>query len=310
MLKRIAALALSAALLTGSAAAVAPEEAFPAVHTYPGFIDVAEGAWYAGAARVCCEVGLMQGTGQAFAPDQVLTVGEVAAIAARMNQAVTGDALPGAGPGQPWYAPYVACLEGLGVAVPDPEKAASRQEFVSLLAAVVPEDMLSPVNTVASLPDTGDTDVLAFYGAGILTGVDAWGTFAGDKTLTRAECAAMAARIARPELRETFTPADYAIFTAAGMKPYDPVFSWVSGYVPARDYLDCVLGLIQELEDLCASEGVEFNWFNTYGDQTFLDYVDTMSMIRLGVAESMGTSYYEQFDVQVFYSRYLDLKGA
>ena len=205
MLKRIAALALSAALLTGSAAAVTPEEAFPAVHTYPGFIDVAEGAWYAGAARVCCEVGLMQGTGQAFAPDQVLTVGEVAAIAARMNQAVTGDAVPEAGPGQPWYAPYVACLEGLGVAVPDPEKAASRQEFVSLLAAVVPEDMLTPINTITSLPDTEDADVLAFYNAGILTGVDDWGTFAGDKTLTRAECAAMAARITRPELRLTNT---------------------------------------------------------------------------------------------------------
>ena len=101
MLKRIAALALSAALLTGSALAVTPEEAFPAVHTYPGFIDVAEGAWYANAARVCCEVGLMQGTGQAFAPDQVLTVGEVAAIAARMNQAVTGEAIPEANPGQP-----------------------------------------------------------------------------------------------------------------------------------------------------------------------------------------------------------------
>ena len=33
---------LSAALLAGSAAAVTPEEAFPAVHTYPGFIDVEE----------------------------------------------------------------------------------------------------------------------------------------------------------------------------------------------------------------------------------------------------------------------------
>ena len=307
MLKRIAALALSAALLTGSAAAVAPEEAFPAVHTYPGFIDVAEGAWYAGAARVCCEVGLMQGTGQAFAPDQVLTVGEVAAIAARMNQAVTGDALPGAGPGQPWYAPYVACLEGLGVAVPDPEKAASRQEFVSLLAAVVPEDMLSPVNTVASLPDTGDTDVLAFYSAGILTGVDAWGTFAGDKTLTRAECAAMAARIARPELRETFTPADYAIFTAAGLKPADVLFD---GGVTAGQFLPLVQALIDGLEADCAASGMEFNWFNTVDDVEFLDYVTDSALAQLGVTEKQGTALYENFDVQVYYSRLLDLRNA
>ena len=74
-MKRLAALVLSAALLVGSAAAVSPEEAFPAEHTYPGFIDVEAGAWYADAAKVCCEVGLMQGTGQAFSPDQILTVG-------------------------------------------------------------------------------------------------------------------------------------------------------------------------------------------------------------------------------------------
>ena len=192
-MKKLAALVLSAALLAGSAAAVTPEEAFPAVNTYPGFIDVEEGAWYADAARVCCEVGLMQGTGHAFAPDELLTVGEVAAIAARMNQAITGEAIPEADPGQPWYAPYVAYLEGLGVTVPDGAQTAGRQDFITLLAAVVPEDMLSPINTITALPDSTDPDVLRFYNAGILTGVDDWGTFAGERTLTRAECAAMVA---------------------------------------------------------------------------------------------------------------------
>ena len=41
MKKQLIALALSTALLAGSAAAIAPEEAFPAVNTYPGFADVA-----------------------------------------------------------------------------------------------------------------------------------------------------------------------------------------------------------------------------------------------------------------------------
>ena len=163
-MKKLAALVLSAALLAGSAAAVTPEEAFPAVHTYPGFIDVEEGAWYADAARVCCEVGLMQGTGHAFAPDELLTVGEVAAIAARMNQAITGEAIPMATPkpGEtlPWYFSYVEYLESLGIDVPDPTKQATRQEFVTLLSAVVPEDMLAPINTITALPDSTDPDVL------------------------------------------------------------------------------------------------------------------------------------------------------
>ena len=109
--------------------------------------------------------------------------------------------------------------------VPDGAQAATRQELLTLLAAVVPEDMLSPINTITALPDTDDADVLRFYNAGILTGVDGWGTFAPDKTLTRAETAAMVARVARPELRQTFTPADYDPFTAAGLKPSDVLFT-------------------------------------------------------------------------------------
>ena len=205
MKKQLIALALSTALLAGSAAAIAPEEAFPAVNTYPGFADVAGSAWYAATVQTCYEVGLMTGTGAGFAPDQVLTVGEVAAIAARMNEAITGEAIPVSDSALPWYTSYVDYLEKLGVAVPDPVKQATRQEFIAMLAAVVPEDMLTPINQITALPDTADAAVLSFYNAGILTGVDDWGTFAPDKTLTRAETAAMVARVARPELRERFT---------------------------------------------------------------------------------------------------------
>ena len=45
----------------------------------------------------------MTGTGAGFAPDQVLTVGEVAAIAARMNEAITGDSIYLVDSILPWY---------------------------------------------------------------------------------------------------------------------------------------------------------------------------------------------------------------
>ena len=54
-MKKLAALVLSAALLAGSAAAVPPEEAFPAVNTYPGYTDVQAGSWYAAPVQVCYE---------------------------------------------------------------------------------------------------------------------------------------------------------------------------------------------------------------------------------------------------------------
>ena len=310
-MKKLAALLLSAALLAGSAAAISPEEAFPKVNEYPGFIDVEAGSWYEDPARICAEVGLMQGTGHAFAPFQILTVGEVATIAARMNEAITGEPIPMATPkpGEtlPWYFSYVEYLESLGIDVPDPEKQATRQEFVSILSAVVPEDMLAPINTITTLPDTQDEAMLRFYNAGILTGVDDWGTFAGDKTLTRAECAAMVARVARPELRQTFTPADYDIFTAAGMKPSDVLFT---NGTTAGAYLPYVQELIDGLEADCAAQGMEFNWFNTVDGVEFLDYVTDTALARFGVTDKDGTELYQNFDVQVYYSRLLDLRGA
>ena len=309
-MKKLATLLLSAALLAGSAAAISPEEAFPKVNEYPGFIDVEAGSWYEDPARICAEVGLMQGTGHAFAPFQILTVGEVATIAARMNEAITGDPIPMATPkpGEtlPWYFSYVKYLEDLGIDVPDPEKQATRQEFVSILSAVVPEDMLAPINTITTLPDTQDEAVLRFYNAGILTGVDAWGTFAPDKSLTRAETAALVARVARPELRESFTPADYTLFTAAYLKPSDVLFT---NGTSAGQYLPYMQELINGLEADCAAAGMEFNWFNTVYGVEFLDYVKNTALTRFGVTAKDGTDLYKNFDVQVYYSRYLDLKG-
>lgn len=84
---------------------------------------------------------------------------------------------------------------------------AARQDLFACLAEVVPQEALSPINTISSLPDTDDEEVLAFYNAGILTGMDKFGTFHGDKSLTRKEMAAMLSRIVRPALRVSFTPA-------------------------------------------------------------------------------------------------------
>ena len=309
-MKKFLALMLAAALTVGSAAAITPEEAFPSKNTYPGYSDVADSAWYADAAQVCYEVGLITGTNAGFAPDKILTVGEVAAIAARMNEAITGEAIPMATPkpGEtlPWYFSYVTYLEKLGIDVPDPEKQATRLELLTLMGGVIPEDMLSPINSITTLPDTDDATVLRFYNAGILTGVDGWGTFAPDKSLTRAETAALVARVARPELRETFTPADYTMFTAANLKPSDVLFT---GGTTAGQYLPYVQELIDGLEADCAAAGMEFKWFNTVDGVEFLDYVKNTALTHFGVTAKDSTDLYKNFDVQVYYSRYLDLKG-
>ena len=73
-----------------------------------------------------------------------------------MNEAITGDSIYLVDSTLPWYASYVDYLEKLGVEVPAPVKQATRQEFITMLAAVVPEDMLTPINQITALPDAAD----------------------------------------------------------------------------------------------------------------------------------------------------------
>ena len=307
--KRLVTLALAAALLAGGVHA-AGAELFPAVNPYPGYGDVQETDWFYENAKLCYETGLMTGTDVGFAPALTLSVGQTATIAARIREALTGEAIvritPAPGQTLPWYAAEVNYLQNAGVTVPDPEGAATRLEFVKLLRAVLPGETLAPINDIAALPDATDGDVLDFYRAGILTGIDGYGTFAGERTLTRSETAAMVSRIVRPALRLSFTPADPAPFTAAGVSPATPFFA---DGVTAGDYLPTLLSVIHELEAASAQAGVEFNWFNTYGDDTFLAYATQTTLALLGESKDGGLDVYRQFDIQVFYSKYLSLTG-
>lgn len=104
-------------------------------------------------------------------------------------------------PGQWWRdAWYYAERHGLEDLL---RRVNNRLAFASRIAAVTD---LPAVNEIPGLPDTGDPDVLELYQAGILTGGDEYGTFHSYSTLTRAEAAAICARILRPELRLSFSP--------------------------------------------------------------------------------------------------------
>ena len=97
----------------------------------------------------------------------------------------------------------------------------------------------------------------------------------------------------------------YTPFAAAGLKPSDVLFT---GGTTAGAYLPYVQELIDGLEADCAAQGMEFNWFNTVDGVTFLDYVKNTALTHFGVTAKEGTDLYKNFDVQVYYSRYLDLK--
>lgn len=327
MKKRLTALALACALALPFSPALAAEgDKFPAILEYPGYGDVAQTDWFYDNAKLCYETGLMTGTETGFEPDKTITGPECAALAARMLEKLTGKAIvmPTPKPGEEllWYQGYVdylyEAIDASGSSLYGIiqwgdqaafEQPASRWELVVFLALVADGngDYFPAINQVEALPDVGATDNVTrfFYETGILTGTDKYGTFAGERTVTRAEVAAMVSRMARPELRLAFSPADYSPFTAAGMMPGDVLFN---GGITAEEYLPLVLERIAQLEERDAALGVEFNWFHTTEDgSTYLDDVKEYALSRSGVSRRDGTDLYAGFDVQVFYSRYLDV---
>lgn len=310
MKKRLTALVLASVLtLTPALAAVTDYQVadkFPAVAEYPGYPDVEENDWFYENARLCYEVGLMTGTEAGFEPDKTLSEEETAALAARLRAALTGQAIPTLQDGDPWYQPYLYFLGGLELNI-TPGVPATRARFLTLLGAVLPDYVLTPINAIAALPDTADVTALRFYKAGVLTGVDEYGTFAGERTLTRAEAAGMLSRVTRPELRKSFVPADYSSFAAAGMTPETAVFPGVT----AGAFLNAVNGAIYNYEVSLRRAGVEFNWHYVDVDgKTVLDGVKEQTLSNLGVSAEAGTEAYRDFDYQVYYSRLIDLMGG
>lgn len=241
MRRRFFCLALALCLCLTPALA-AEEDLFPAVQAMGSFTDVGpQGpgpgeAWYDyDSVKVCVETGLMKGDGDAFRPGGDITIAEVAVISARMASRIYDQPIP---QGANWYDGHIALLkqqlqetcdffnkstmglvgvEGMTEAdlaglmmdprtecpalYKDPLSPATREDFVYLLTRGAA--LVGDLNHIDRLPDTRDPVVLNFYNAGIVTGTDPYyGNFDGDRGLSRAEAAAMVARIARPALRK------------------------------------------------------------------------------------------------------------
>lgn len=228
MKKRICSLLLAVALLLGLLpSAFAGYENFTAQTTYtPGqFTDVSEGAWYADNVRAAYEYGLINGqSATRFAPDSSLTVAEAVKLAACLHSIYnTGSAEFASS--SPWYQTYVdyALQNGiLKAARSDYTQPASRAVFASVLAAALPAEALTAINTIedGAIPDVSMSAsyadaVYLLYRAGVLTGSDSAGRFMPSSTIKRSEAAAIVTRMADPSLRRTISLAASTELTAS-----------------------------------------------------------------------------------------------
>lgn len=187
-------------------------EAFSKTKTYNDtlFTDVDKNQWYVENVSLVYETGLMEGKGKGiFAPSGNITLAEAVTVAARIYSIYHNEPINTSASSGLWYQPYVdfALKNGIFTQVDgDMTKAATRAQLAGMVANAISTAELEPINQVEDIPDVknGDenyTEILLLYRAGVLNGADAQGNFMPQKSVTRAETAAMLSRLISPQLR-------------------------------------------------------------------------------------------------------------
>lgn len=184
------------------------------------FRDVSGGDWYDRWVNLAYNVGLMEGDGGGlFEPARTLTVAEALRLAACLESRARRDDFHLQSVSGPlWYSSSVAYCEASGVIAlgefgqADYDRPITRAEMACLFSATTPVRSMGDRNSLSRVrscvPDVsaGDPAADAIYGLyakGILNGTDSALSFRPEDSLTRAEAAAIVARIARPEQRVT-----------------------------------------------------------------------------------------------------------
>lgn len=252
MNKRILALLLVLCLLSGAQALAVEEdtpEAVPAAAAggftrfkrYTGqFSDLSPDSVFYDNVAALYEYGLAGGKADGtYGLQDELTVGQAIIFAARIHGLYHyGDAESGPdafyAAGRPAAERYLFYLRSEGLVASGFDgrlyQSATRAEMAHLLANLLPEEFLPPINGDIVTPayalrlfvaDVTDytpyaRDILTLYRCGIAAGSDAKGSFHPDSHITRGAAAAMLTRLADPSLRITLDWDLAAEYTAKG----------------------------------------------------------------------------------------------
>lgn len=193
-----------AALAVTSCFSILANASFERSKTYTEgqFTDVPASEWFASSVKDAYELGIMNGdSATTFNPGGTLTVAEGVTIASRIHATLNGKTIaPADGEWYQMYVDYAVNSEFMAEDMFDNyDRNITRAEIAVLLADSC--DKLPIINDIDFVPDVKSGEnysakVLKLYKAGILTGNDAYGTFAPNSNLLRSEISAMSVRIA------------------------------------------------------------------------------------------------------------------
>ena len=265
-----------------------------------------------------------------FDPEGTLRLNEAVKIACVIHALYTGQADPlQPGTGKHWADPYLAYAEANGILQKDEftnyDCPATRSEMAHIFAKSLPEDGLEKINTILSINDVERddlspvpyaADIFKLYRAGVLAGEPKTHDFRPDSTITRAETAAIVARLALPETREKFDNflhrgfyTDIPGFTltntrtgktlSPGQRPYEELTAFVEGFTVIKqekyDLYGAQNSVVTEVtntydkDNLCISYYIDdenprcvfIGWISTNSP----DYVNQRG-IRVGCSEA------------------------
>ena len=180
------------------------------------FSDVDRNAWYFQYLDTAVSSGLLNGRGDGrFSPHDDITGAEAVKIAACIGQLLSEGSVS-LRSGSPWYAPYLeyAVQHGildaaLGQSTLNAPMA--RAKLMDMLCRAIPEAQRREINSIpdGSIPDLSTSapyrdNVYTLYRMGIVAGSDQRGSCLPDECISRAEVAALVARIVDEDLRVTF----------------------------------------------------------------------------------------------------------
>ncbi|MDE6455846.1 MAG: S-layer homology domain-containing protein, partial [Dysosmobacter sp.] len=147
---------------------------------------------------------------------------------------------------------------------------------------VLPKKDYAPINSVKSLPDVNDNtpgaaSIFKLYNAGIVSGIDAYGTFAPNNTISRAQMAAILCRLVQPESRLVFTlqpkPADLTVRSSSKALVVNghPFYGLVD--VGGETYLPLALG---DGNDAAMNDFIYYSGTDSRNsvDLDFIDFID------------------------------------
>lgn len=196
---------------SNSTTGTASMDNFSLFSSYSGYSDVDESKWYGtqkqGVVRQAVRLGIMAGRGHSrFAPDDSITLAEVVKMAAVTHSIYMGDGYVfDQKQGDHWWDTYLTYAVFSGILgaqdFADLQQTASRAQMAYVFAHALPEMELERLHSGVKIPDVSDSapyaaEIRLLYQAGVLQGRGTDGRFAPDSNISRAEAAAIIARVA------------------------------------------------------------------------------------------------------------------